>query len=93
MRRRREGEGGGGAEEGEGRQQPHLSHHAVPRSVDLLPVFAVGHQVQVVGEFHRLGDLLQDVNAETLAAALDVDTRVLSLVTAGGEEEDKKKEG
>lgn len=63
---------------------PHLSHHAVPRPVDLLAVFAVGDQVKVVGELDRLGDLLQDVDAETLAAALDVNPRLLRLVAAQG---------
>lgn len=65
-----------------GNQDPHLSHHAVPRPVDLLAVFPVGDQVKVVGELDRLGDLLQDVDAETLAAALDVNPRLLGLVTA-----------
>lgn len=60
----------------------HLSHHAVPRPVDLLAVFPVGDQVKVVGELDRLGDLLQDVDAEALAAALDVNARLLRLVTA-----------
>lgn len=61
---------------------PHLSHHAVPRPVDLLAVFPVGDQVKVVGELDRLGDLLQDVDAETLAAALDVNPRLLRLIAA-----------
>lgn len=52
---------------------PHLSHHAVPRSVDLLAMFAISDQVKVIGELDRLGDLLQDVNAEALTAALYVD--------------------
>lgn len=60
----------------------HLSHHAVPRPVDLLAVLPVGNQVEVVGELDRLGDLLQDVDAEALAAALDVNPRLLGLVTA-----------
>lgn len=51
---------------------PHLSNHAVPCPINLLAVFAVGDQVQVVSELDRLGDLLQDVNTETFAAAFDV---------------------
>lgn len=35
-------------------------------------MFAIGDQVKVVGELDGLGDLLQDVNAETLTAALYV---------------------
>jgi len=35
-------------------------------------VFAVGHQVEVVRELHHLGQLLQDVDAEALAAQLGV---------------------
>lgn len=57
-----------------GRMLPHLSHHAVPRPIDLLAVFSIGDQVKVVGELDRLGDLLQDIDAETLAATLDVNS-------------------
>lgn len=53
---------------------PHLSHHSVPRPIDLLAVFSIGDQVKVVGELDRLGDLLQDIDAETLAATLDVNS-------------------
>lgn len=35
-------------------------------------MFSIGDQVKVIGELDRLGNLLQDVDAETLAAALDV---------------------
>lgn len=45
-------------------------------------MFPVGDQVKVVGKLDRLGDLLQDVDAETLAAALDVNPGLLGLVTA-----------
>lgn len=62
---------------------PHLSHHAVPCSIDLLAMFAIGHQIQVVREFDGLGDLLQDVDAEPLTAALDVDPGLLGAITAG----------
>lgn len=61
---------------------PHLSHHAVPRPVDLLAVFAVSDQVKVIGELHLLGNLLQDVDAEPLTAALYVDPRILRLIAA-----------
>lgn len=37
---------------------PYLSHHAIPGPIDLLAVFAVCHQVKVVGELDALGDLL-----------------------------------
>lgn len=50
----------------------HLSNHAIPCPINLLAVFAVGDQVEVISKLDRLGDLLQDVNTETLAAALDV---------------------
>lgn len=50
----------------------HLSNHAIPCPINLLAVFAVGDQVEVIRELDRLGDLLQDVYAETLAAAFDV---------------------
>jgi len=51
---------------------PYLSDHAVPPVVDLLAVFPIRHQVQVVGELDVPGDLLQNVNAETFAALLNV---------------------
>lgn len=35
-------------------------------------MFSIGHQVEVVGELDVLGDLLQDVDAETFTAALGV---------------------
>lgn len=62
----------------------HLSHHAVPGAVDLLAVFAVGDQVEVVGELHHLGDFLQDVDTETFAAAFDVNPWISCVVTVSG---------
>lgn len=43
-------------------------------------MFAVGHQVEVVGKLDRLGDLLEDVDAEALTATLDVDAGFFGLV-------------
>lgn len=63
----------------------HLSNHAVPRAIDLLAVFAVGHQVKVVGELDSLGDLFEDVYAEALATALDVDPWISCLVSGRGQ--------
>lgn len=54
------------------REGAHLSDHSIPRPVDLLAVFAVGDQIEVVSELYLLGDLLEDVNTETFTAALDV---------------------
>lgn len=51
---------------------PHLSNHAVPRAVHLLAMLAVSDQVEVVRELDRLGNLLEDVDTESFAAALDV---------------------
>lgn len=48
----------------------HLSNHAVPLPVNVLPVPSVGHQVQVVGEAHNFGESLEDVDAEAFAAVL-----------------------
>lgn len=45
-------------------------------------MFAISDQIKVVGELDRLGNLLQDVNAETLTATFYVDPRVLRLITA-----------
>ena len=43
-------------------------------------MLAVGDQVEVVGELDGLGQLLQDVDAEALTAAFDVNARVPGLV-------------
>lgn len=53
-------------------ESPNLSNHAIPSSINLLAVFAVGDQVEVVSELHFLGDLFQDVNTESFAAAFYV---------------------
>lgn len=50
----------------------HLSHHAVPHIVDLLPVLPIGHQIKVVGELHVASDFLEDVDAEAFAALFNV---------------------
>lgn len=50
----------------------YLADHAVPHVVDLFPVFSVGDQVEVVGELDVPGYLLQNINAEALAALLNV---------------------
>lgn len=62
---------------------PYLSHHPIPDVVNLLSVFAIGHQVEVVGELDILGDLFQNVDAEALAALLDVRPSSLGCVAAG----------
>lgn len=49
---------------------PHLADHAVPDAIDLLPVLAVGDQVEVVAEADGLRQPLQNVDAEALAAPL-----------------------
>lgn len=35
-------------------------------------MFAVGDQIEIVGEFYTLCNLLEDVDAETFATAFDV---------------------
>lgn len=50
----------------------HLSHHAVPHIVDLLPVLPVGHQIKVIGELHIPSNFLEYVDAEAFAALFDV---------------------
>lgn len=52
----------------------YLSDHAVPHIVDLLAMFSIGDQVEVVGELDVPRYLLQNVNAETFAALLNVGT-------------------
>lgn len=53
--------------------ETHLSNHPVPRAIDLFAVLPIGHQVEIIGEFHRLGDLFEDVYTEALATAFNVD--------------------
>jgi len=36
-------------------------------------MFSISDQIKVIGKFDRLGNLLQDVDAEAFTAALDVD--------------------
>lgn len=52
----------------------YLSNHAVPHIVDLLAMFSISDQIEVVSKLDIPGYLLQDVNAETFAALLDVGT-------------------
>lgn len=54
------------------RTNSHLPDHSIPGAVDLLAVLSIGDQVEVIGELDLLGDLLQDVDAETFTAALGV---------------------
>lgn len=50
----------------------YLSNHAVPHIVDLLAVFSICDQVEVVRKLDVSCDLLQNVYAEALAALLNV---------------------
>ena len=52
----------------------YLSNHAVPYIVDLLAVFPIGDQVEVIRELDVPRYLLQDVDAEPFAALLNVGT-------------------
>lgn len=61
----------------------YLSHHPIPHVVNLFAMLAIGYQVQVIGEFDILCDLLQDVNAEAFAALLDVRSTSLCCVASG----------
>lgn len=45
-------------------------------------MLAIGNQVQVIGELHILGDLFQNVDAETFTALLDIRPTSLSRVAA-----------
>lgn len=50
----------------------YLPNHAVPYAAHPLAMLAVGHKVQVVGEFDHPGQLLEDVDAESLTTELGV---------------------
>lgn len=60
---------------------PHLSHHAIPCPINLLAMFAVGDQIEIVGEFYTLCNLLEDVDAETFATAFDVNPWISCMIT------------
>lgn len=49
-----------------------LTNHAIPGPIDFLSMLAIGHQVKVIGELHRLRNFLKDINTEPLAALFDV---------------------
>lgn len=51
-------------------KRSHLTDHPVPLSVYVLPMPAICHQVEVVGETHNFGQSLEDIDAETFAAML-----------------------
>lgn len=71
---------------------PNLSNHAIPSSINLLAVFAVGDQVEVVSELHFLGDLFQDVNTESFAAAFDVNAWVTCMIAGRWQREEESRE-
>lgn len=48
----------------------YLTNHAIPDTIDLLAMLAVGDQVEVIAETDGVRQPLQNVNAETLAAPL-----------------------
>lgn len=60
----------------------YLSHHPIPNIVNLLPMLAIGYQVQVIGEPDILCNLLQNIYAEAFAAFLDVCPTSLCCVTS-----------
>lgn len=44
-------------------------------------MLAVGDQIQIVGEFYTLCNLLEDVDAETFATAFDVNPWISCMIT------------
>lgn len=44
-------------------------------------MFSIGDQIEIVGKFYILGNLLQDVNAETFATAFDVNPWIPCIIT------------
>lgn len=67
-----------------------LTNHAIPGPIDLLPMLAIGHQVKVIGELHRLRNFLQDVNTEALAAFFDVAWLFICFIPTQLQEETNK---
>lgn len=62
-------------------KSPHLSNHTIPCPVNLLAVFTIGDQIEIIGEFYTLCNFLQDVNAETFATAFDVNPWIPCMIT------------
>lgn len=50
----------------------HLSNHAVPNASDELAVFAVGDQIEIIGELDVSGKFLKDVDAKPFTAQFGV---------------------
>jgi len=50
----------------------YLPNHPVPHVVHFFAMLPVGHQVKVIGELHRSGKLLEDIDAEPLAAFFNI---------------------
>ena len=50
----------------------YFPNHPIPHIVHFLAVLPIGHQVKVIGELHRSGKLLEDIDAEPLAAFFNV---------------------
>lgn len=69
-----------------------LSNHSIPRPIDLLPMLAISHQVEIISELDRLGDFLQDVNAKPLAAFLHVIWLFVRFVSAESQPQEIKEE-
>lgn len=65
-----------------------LPHHAIPHIINLLSMFAICDQVQIISELHIPGDLLQDVYTKALAALLDI--RALCGITAAYTEKSQR---
>lgn len=54
------------------REATYFPNHPVPHVVDFLAMLPISHQVQVIGELHSAGKLLQDIDAETLTAFFNI---------------------
>ncbi len=71
-------------------KETNISNHAIPCAVDLFAMLPIGHQVEIIGEFYRLGDLFEDVYTEALATAFNVDPWIFCLISRGRKNREKK---
>lgn len=62
------------------KQTAYLAYHPVPCSIDLLPMFAIGYQIKVIGELDKLRDFLENINAKPFAAFLHIGSILIRLV-------------
>lgn len=63
----------------------YFPNHSIPHIIDFFAMFPISHQIQVICELDSFRQLLQDINAESFAALLHVNS-LISWVAVNREE-------